>query len=347
MSGAQYETRPQLAPRPLPEAIHHAVTNGAGQATKVEQSRAVAEVQAAVLVAQNRPRSQAAAIEEMRTVCRIPSLAERAFFKFNRGGSVEGETVHLARELARIWGNITFGIAEMARDDVRGQSEMLAFAWDMQTNARSQTVFIVPHIRDTRSGPKAMTDVRDIYENNANMGARRLREMVFAVLPIWFREEAAAICKQTLIDGGGLPLVQRVANVVMALEGIGVSRADIERKTGKKIDELMAQDVVELGVSFNSIRRGEIDRAIEFPREEAAPTTTKPADKMAALEDAAAPIIGEVEACANGAALTVLLSNKTWNAKVAKLPDDDKARVTVAVNAARMGFERPSDTMET
>ena len=34
--------------------------------------------------------------------CRMQFLAERAFFRYNRGGSaVTGETVHLARELAR------------------------------------------------------------------------------------------------------------------------------------------------------------------------------------------------------------------------------------------------------
>ena len=91
----------------------------------------------------------------------------------------------------------------MRRDDEYGQSEMLALAWDVQTNTRSSNTFIVPHRRDTRNGPKALTDQRDIYENNANNAARRLREAIFAVLPTWFVEEAKDICNQTLNDGGG------------------------------------------------------------------------------------------------------------------------------------------------
>lgn len=260
-----------------------------GQATLVEQSRAIAEVQAAVVVAQNRPRSAAAAMQEMREVCRIPALADRAFFRFNRGGgNVTGETVHLARELARIWGNITFGIAEMARDDVKGQSEMLAFAWDLQTNARSQTTFIVPHVRDTKQGPKAMTDMRDIYENNANMGARRLREMIFAVLPVWFREEAADLCRDTLEHGGGKPMVQRIADCLAALESIGVTRAQIEAKIGCSADAMLPEHVASLGVVFKSIRRGEATKADEFPAPAAKPPMP-PGGKLDALEQAIAP----------------------------------------------------------
>lgn len=250
------------------ESAAKGAQRGAGQATLVEQSRAVAEVQAAVVVAHNTPRSASAAMAEMREVCRIPELAERAFFRFNRGGgAVSGESVHLARELARIWGNVTYGLAEMVRDDVRGQSEMMAFAWDLQTNARSQTTFIVPHVRDTKGGSKPLTETRDIYENNANMGARRLREMIFAVLPVWFREEAAALCRKTLEDGGGKPLVQRIADCVGAYETIGVSRAQLALKVGRQVDAFTAEDVATLGVVFKSIKRGEVQRDDEFPRE--------------------------------------------------------------------------------
>lgn len=254
---------------PIPfDAAAKAPQRGASQATRVEQSRAVAEVQAAVVVARNAPRSAERALAEMREVCGIPQLAERAFFRFSRGETVTGETVHLARELARIWGNITYGLVELSRDDERAQSEMMAFAWDLETNARSQTTFIVPHARDTRQGPKALKDARDVYENNANMGARRLREMIFAVLPVWFREEAAERCRATLENGGGKPLVQRIADCVGAFAEIGVSREQLARKMGRaSADALTAQDVATLGVVFKSIRRGEVARDEEFPRE--------------------------------------------------------------------------------
>ncbi|SBW12660.1 conserved hypothetical protein [uncultured Alphaproteobacteria bacterium] len=242
-----------------------------GQATAVEQSRAVAEVRGAIVLAQQRPRDKAAAIAEMEESCRIKELAEGAFFKFSRGGqSVTGASIHLARELARCWGNIDYGIKELSRDDGHGQSEMLAFAWDLETNVRAETVFIVPHIRDTKNGPKAIADVRDIYENNANMGARRLREQIFAVLPRWFTEQAEGICHDTLQNGGGEPLPMRVTKMVKAFEALGVSKARIEKKVGCTIDKIDAVALANLSITYKSIKRSEVQIADEFPEDKAA-----------------------------------------------------------------------------
>src|SRR5690606_30100368 len=156
-----------MQPAPAPERI--------GQGTAVEQSRAAAEVQAAVVVAQQCPRNVPAAIAEMEQVCTQRTMAERAFYSFPRSGStVSGPTVHLARELARCWGNVQYGLIEMRRDDAYGESEMQAYAWDVQKNNRVSNTFIVPHRRDTRNGTQKLTDMRDIYENNANQGARRV-----------------------------------------------------------------------------------------------------------------------------------------------------------------------------
>ncbi len=150
---------------------------------------------------------------DMQRSCSRRSLAEQAFFRFPRGGEqVTGESVHLARELARCWGNLQYGIKELRRDDEFGQSEMLAFAWDVaDQHPLRQTTFIVPHLRDTRGGAERLTDVRDIYENNANMGARRVREMIFAILPAGSPRKPSAICYRTLDgdDGGTLPRADR------------------------------------------------------------------------------------------------------------------------------------------
>ena len=110
------------AERPAPAAAPARI----GQGTAVEQSRAVAEVQAAIVVAQNCPRDINAAIAEMRQSCQQMFLAERAFFRYSRGsGSITGASVHLARELARCWGNIQYGLVEMRRDDEFGQSDRI------------------------------------------------------------------------------------------------------------------------------------------------------------------------------------------------------------------------------
>lgn len=246
-------------PAPAPARI--------GQGTAVEQSRAAAEVQAAVVVAQQCPRNIQAAVAEMRQSCQQTGLAERAFFRYSRGGStVTGASVHLARELARVWGNIQYGLVELRRDDEFGQSEMQAFAWDVQTNSRNSSTFIVPHLRDKKGGAVKLTELRDIYENNANNGARRVREAIFAILPPWFVEEAKELCNKTLRDGGGKPLNLRIADAIKAFEGIGVTAGQIETKFGRPSGQWTEHDVAQLSVVFKSIQRGEVSAEDEFPQ---------------------------------------------------------------------------------
>lgn len=239
----------------------------ATQATAIEQSRAVAEVQAAVTVAQARPRDEALATEKVIKSCGQRAVAETAFFKFPRGGqSVQGESVHLARELARCWGNIFYGISELNRDDAAAVSEMVAFAWDLETNAQSRMTFQVPHKRDKRGGAEVLTDMRDIYENNANMGARRLRECIFAVLPPYLKEVAKQSCIRTLEKGeDGKPLQVRIAEALTAFERIGISRERIEAKAGQA-RSWTEMDLAMLQVSYRSISRKEVSPDEEFPR---------------------------------------------------------------------------------
>jgi hypothetical protein len=237
-----------------------------GQATAIEQSRAVAEVHAAIVVAQQCPRSIQAAMAAMRESCAQTALAERAFFRFPRGGqTVSGPSVHLARELARCWGNIQYGIAELRRDDEGGYSEMQAFAWDVQTNTRSAQIFVVPHKRDNRGGPQKLNDLRDVYENNANNGARRLREAIFAVLPPWFVEEAKDLCTRALTEGGGKPLAQRIADAIKAFEGLGITADQLVQKLGRPSGKWTEHDVAQLQVTYKSLQRGEVTVDEEFP----------------------------------------------------------------------------------
>ena len=261
--------------RPLP------VGTPTTQTTQVEQARAIAEVQAAVVVAQQRPRDMARADGEMRDACGRTALARRAFYRVpNRG---DGPSVHLARELARIWGNFQYGVHELRRDDALGMSEIQAFAWDLQTNTRSTRTFQVPHQRMVKGERKALVDLGDVYLNNQNIGARAVRECIFTALPSWFVEEAEDICRQTLHNGDGKPLKQRIEEAVKAFhDAHGVKAAQLEDKLGRKRGQWDAGDVASLQVLYMSIQRGEVSLDEEFPQDRVtASDFTKPADKPA------------------------------------------------------------------
>lgn len=313
-----------------------------GQATMVEQARAIAEVRAAVMIAMDRPRDRSAAIAEMREVCAIAGLAERAFFRVPRGGeTVNGESIHLARELARCWGNIDYGVKELARDDIKGQSELLAFAWDLQTNARSEITFIVPHVKGKNN--RRLSGTQEIYENNASFAGRRLREAIFAVLPVWFKAEAAELCHKTLEGGaGGKPLVQRVADLRTAFEAIGVTVAMLERKRGRRIDEFTPEDVGSLRVVYGSIKREEVTIAEEFPPAEPA-AQAEGGSKLDAIEKEIAPakprpgdpILSEFAALETLNDIQAQEKNPAVQRQISKLPEDERARVLAEIEAMK------------
>lgn len=243
----------------------HPVQGGVTQTTAVEQARAIAEVQAAVVVAQQVPRDVARAEGEMAEACGRTALAKRAFYRVTNRGS--GPSVHLARELARIWGNFQYGVHELRRDDVAGVSEIQAFAWDVQTNVRSTRTFQVPHQRMKEGRRQALVDLTDVYLNNQNIGARAVRECIFTALPTWFVEEAEARCRASLEHGDGKPLKDRIADAVaLFADTHGVKQAQLEDKLGRKRGQWDAGNVASLVVLFQSLQRGEVTVDEEFPQ---------------------------------------------------------------------------------
>lgn len=233
------------------------------QTTSVEQSRAVAEVQAAVTVALQFPRDMQRAYEEMKAACARTALAQRAFYAVPKRGT--GPSVHLARELARIWGNLDYGVRELSRDDEAGMSEIQAYAWDQQTNVRSSRTFQVPHQRMAGGKRQPLTDLGDVYLNNQNIGARAVREAIFTVLPSEFVELAQNLCRETLDRGDGVPLNDRITKAVKAYADLGISVERLEAKTGKKRGQWSAQQVADLGIWHTSITRDGIDAASLIP----------------------------------------------------------------------------------
>lgn len=239
----------------------------ASQGTVVEQTRAVAEVAAAVRVAQDNPRSETIARAAMIETCARLAVANRAFYEVpNRGA---GPSIHLARELARIWGNLDYGVRELARDDEAGTSEMQVWAWDQQTNARSTRSFIAPHAKMVGKGAaktrQLLTDIGDIYLSNQNIGARAVRECIFAVLPGWFVAEAEAKCKETIKNGDGRPLPDRIADAVASFAEFHVTQAQLEDLVGSPTNRWTPTDFAKVARIYSSVTIDGIAASEYFP----------------------------------------------------------------------------------
>jgi hypothetical protein len=251
--------------------------NRLGQATAIEQSRAVAEVQAAVYLARQFPRDEAEATRSMENSCRQMFVAESAFYRLPRaGGAVTGPTIQLAKELARCWGHIHYGPGEM--DRTADRSEMLVYAWDVQSGTRAFSTFIVPHKRDKKNAagttvPVDLITMQEIYENNANQAARRLREQIFGVLPSWFTERAKQLCRETLDAGDGSSLEDRRAGAIAGFGGLGITVKQLEKKLDLQALRWTGHELGQLAVIFRAITAGEISKDVEFPPDATAITT--------------------------------------------------------------------------
>lgn len=220
----------------------------------VATTRAAQEVQAAMVIAKRFPRSETAAYSRVMESCHRKGLAEQATYAYPRGSTiVTGPSIRLAEVLARAWGNIDFGVIEL--DQRRTESDVMAYAWDLETNTRQTKIFTVPHVRYTRDhGNVPLRDPRDIYEMVANQGARRLRACVLGVIPGDVVDAAVAECEKTLAGAAQEPMKDRLRNMVAVFSELGVSEGMIEARLGHRIGVTTEAELVTLRKIYLAVR---------------------------------------------------------------------------------------------
>lgn len=219
-----------------------------------DQQRAIAEVQAALMIARMNPRDPVAAMDRILNACTRPSLANAAVYTYSRGGSdVSGPSIRLAEAMAQSWGNIQFGLRELSQE--KGESTVQAFAWDVETNTRREITFQVPHVRYTRKGTYALEDPRDVYELVANQGSRRLRACILAIIPGDVTETAVAQCETTMHASADVS-PEAIKKLISAFEQYGVTREQIEKRIQRRVDAIQPAQVVSLRKIYASLRDG-------------------------------------------------------------------------------------------
>ncbi len=242
---------------PVNELGHEFGGNGgSGREAMVEvaSARAAQEVQAAMVVAKKFPRDETKSFNRIMQACKRKALAEQAIYAYPRGGeTVEGPSIRLAEAMAQSWGNIDFGIIELEQRG--GESSIMAYAWDLETNTRQTKIFTVKHLRYTRkNGNTSLNDPRDIYEMTANQGARRLRACILGVIPGDVVDAAVSECEKTMAGNNGEPLVDRVRKMLAAFEEYGVNQPMIETRLGHRLDATTEAELARLRKIFRSLK---------------------------------------------------------------------------------------------
>lgn len=224
--------------------------------TAINSGRAAQEVQAAVLMAKRFPRDENQSLVRIKNACKRRRLAEAAIYTYPRGSTkVEGPSIRLAECMAQNWGNLDFGIVEL--EQKYGESVCMAYCWDLETNTRQTKVFTVKHERVARGQKSILTDPRDIYEVVANYGARRTRACILGVIPGDIVDEALEEVEKTLKSAGGnKPLVDRIRDMAMAFDGLGVKTDMLEKRMGHRLDSTTESELIDLRKIYTSIKDG-------------------------------------------------------------------------------------------
>lgn len=232
--------------------------------TEMMMSRQAQEVQGAIVMAKKFPRDEVESFNRIVRACQRKGLAENAMYEYPRGGTkVVGPSIRLAEAMAQNWGNIDFGIIELEQKN--GESQVMAYAWDLETNTRQTKVFTVPHIRSTKKGNVPLTDPRDIYEMVSNQGARRVRACILGVIPGDVQDAAIDQCNKTMSEGEKKPVIDLVRDMAAIFEReFSVPIEAIEKYIGCKSEAFSMNDLVRLKRVYKSLHDGMAKREDYF-----------------------------------------------------------------------------------
>lgn len=265
------------------EGVENRQVAGRGVGTEMMVSRQAQEVQAAMVIAKKFPRNEVESYSRIMRACQRKSLAEQAMYEYPRGGTkVTGPSIRLAEAMAQNWGNLDFGYIELEQRN--GESQVMAYAWDLETNTRQTKVFSVPHIRSIKKGYTVLEDPRDIYELVANQAARRVRACILGIMPGDVIDSAIAQCEQTLIGDTKAPLIDLVRDMAEIFQKeFSVPLKAIEAYIGCKSEAFTMNDLIRLKKVYKSLKDGMAKREEYFDlsdhSQDAAPEVNNPFEK--------------------------------------------------------------------
>lgn len=242
------------------------LTDAPSAMAATDSNKGVTEVIASLRVAKMFPRNEAEALEKILKDCTRPGLADVATYEYKRGGTaVTGPSIRLAEAIKRAWGNIESGWRVIEK---RGDTHIIqAYAWDKETNVREERTFDVRQVRVTavyengkntgKKSFKVLEDDRDIYENNANQAARRVRACILALIPGDIIDAAVAQCEATLATKE-VVTSESISALVKAFEAFKVTKEMLAEYTGRHLtpEALSPQMMVKLRTIYKSIKDG-------------------------------------------------------------------------------------------
>lgn len=213
------------------------------------------EIQSAIIIANRFPRNEDVALIKLMKSCDRLSFAEDAEYEFPRAGTqIIGPSVHLARESARCWGNIRYGV-DIIRDDENSR-QIRGWAWDLETNIKvtSEDDFAKSIYR--KNGGWQKPDERDLRELTNRKGAILERNCILKIIPKDFIEDARTRCNETIKKGIKNDPETARKRLIVSFSAIGVTPEMLENYLQHPIANSSPAEIEKLRKVYSSIKDG-------------------------------------------------------------------------------------------
>jgi len=230
-----------------------------------EQAKAVAQIEAQVWLALKHPREEAKVRARVLAACKRENFAKRGHYNYPRktkgGGQVDviGGSINLAKELARTWGNINFGM--MIISDSEDERTIRGIAWDMESNASSFSEATFKKLIQ-RGGGWIKPDERDLRELTNKHAAILIRNSIFSLLPADLIDDSVEACLKTLSKPGKKGI--DIPAMIESFQELGVSVKEIEEYIKRDISEITPEEVARLRGFYNAMKDGQATKSEVF-----------------------------------------------------------------------------------
>lgn len=236
----------------------------AGTASSV--AREEAEMKTAIVLARSNPRNEHAAFAKIMGSCGRITFADGAVYSFPRGGqTVSGPSIQMARELARCWGNVRFGIRIVTEDT--NNVHIKGYAYDLESNNYVEAEDKFQKLVQ-RKGGWVKPDERDLRELINRRGAICVRNAILQIMPPDIVDDAVTKVQETLRKAANGELEKdrpaAIKKMVMSFADVHVTAEMLATKLGHPLDIINDAEFAELRTIFASIRDGNSKREEHF-----------------------------------------------------------------------------------
>lgn len=229
------------------------------------------EIQSAIIIARKFPRNEDACFQKLMRSCQRTAFAEDVAYRFPRGQKkdengrwvqniISGPSVYLAREGARIWGNIRFGLEIVADDE--DQRTIRGWAWDLETNVKTSAddtfaKLIQRKNKETKVTEWVVPDERDLRELTNRRAAFLVRNCLLQLLPSDLVDDALATAAQALEKAAIQDPDAARKRLVAAFDQINIPVEQLEAYLGHKIRTCSPTEIANLRQIWKSISDGQ------------------------------------------------------------------------------------------